>query len=421
MIILRLAWHSLLNRKVTVLLTVLSIAISVALLLGVEKVRSGAKESFLNTISGTDLVIGARAGSVQLLLYSVFRIGDATSNITWETVEAIKRRPEVKWVVPITLGDSHRGFRVMGTSKLYFDVYRYRRNVSLKMAQGKPFEDLFDAVVGAEVARKLNYRVGQKIIVAHGTGRVQLGKAHDDKPFVISGILEPTGTPVDRTVHISMEAYEAIHVGWERGSAPRGDDIVSAEAVRQMDLSPKATTALYVGLRSRIMTFSLQRWANNYREEAITAILPGVAFGQLWSILGNVEAALLIISGLVVFTALLGMVISILGSLNERRREMALLRAIGARPLHIFGLFTAEAASLVGLGAALGMGLVYGLLATSRPLLESITGLDLPLGGPSAGELTLVLAIVTGGIVAGIIPAVRAYSLSLSDGLTVRT
>ncbi|MEL6734443.1 MAG: ABC transporter permease [Pseudomonadota bacterium] len=421
MIILRLAWQSLLNRKVTVLLTVLSIAISVALLVGVEKVRTGAKESFLNTISGTDLVVGSRAGAVQLLLYSVFRMGDATANITWETVEAIKRRPEVDWVVPIALGDSHRGFRVMGTSQSYFEHYRYRRNVPLTFGEGRQFEDLFDAVVGAEVAERLNYKVGDQIVVAHGGGRISFGQKHDDKPFTISGILAPTGTPVDKTVHISMEAMEAIHVGWESGSAPRGDAVVSAEQVRTMDLSPKSATALYVGLKSRMMTFSLQRWVNTYRQEAVTAILPGVAFGQLWSILGNVETALLVISSLVVFTALLGMMISILGSLNERRREMAIMRAIGARPAHVFGLFTAEAAALVIAGALLGLAIVYTALAVSRPFLESMTGLDLPLGGPNATEFTLIFAIVIGGILAGVIPALRAYSLSLSDGLTVRT
>ncbi|MGB0845055.1 MAG: ABC transporter permease, partial [Alphaproteobacteria bacterium] len=230
---------------------------------------------------------------------------------SWETVEEIEARPEVKWVVPIALGDSHRGFRVMGTSQAYFQHFRYRKKQKLDFKAGTQFDDLFEAVIGYSVAKDLGYEVGAKITLDHGTGRVSLGADHADKPFIVSGILAPTGTPVDRTIHVSMQAIEAIHIGWETGAAPRGANVKSAEQVRHMDLKPKSATALFVGLKSRIMTFSLQRWINTYNEEAISAVIPGVAFAQLWRILANVEIALLAISAMVVFTALLGMVISV--------------------------------------------------------------------------------------------------------------
>ncbi len=421
MIIPRLALRSLRNRRITALLTVLSITLSVVMLLGVEKIRTGAKTSFLNTIAGTDLIVGARAGDVQLLLYSVFRIGDATANISWQTVEDIRARPEVKWVVPISLGDSHRGFRVMGTSPEYFDHYRYRRNQPLEFSSGQRFDDLFEAVIGHKVARELGYQEGSQIVVAHGAGRVSLGADHGDKPFRVSGILKPTGTPVDRTVYLKMQAIEAIHVGWERGSAPRGTDIRSAQQVRQLDLAPKSATALYVGLKSRMMTFSLQRWVNTYSQEAISAILPGVAFAQLWKILGNVELALLAISAMVVVTALLGMVTSVLGSLNERRREMAILRSVGARPAHIFGLLISEAAALVVTGICLGIIVSFSILYFGRSMIEEQMGLALELKLATALEAKLLLAIFVGGMIASIVPAMRAYQLSLSDGLTIRT
>lgn len=421
MIILRLALESLRNRRITVLLTVLSIALSVAMLLGVEKVRVGTKSSFLNTIAGTDLIVGARAGDVQLLLYSVFRIGDATANITWETVEDIKARPEVKWVVPISLGDSHRGFRVMGTSTDYFDHYRYRRNRPLEFSSGERFGDLFDAVIGHTVAEELGYEVGSKIVVAHGSGRVSFGADHGDKPFRVSGILKSTGTPVDRTVHLKMQAIEAIHVGWESGAAPRGEKTLSADQVRERDLNPKSATALYVGLKSRMMTFSLQRWINTYKQEAVSAVLPGVAFAQLWKILGNVEVALLVISSMVVFTAFLGMVISILGSLNERRREMAILRSVGARPAQIFALLLSEATLLVLAGICIGVAANFGILFVGRSMIEDWTGLAFDLNLMTRSEAWLMIGIFIGGLAASIIPAMRAYKLSLSDGLTIRT
>ncbi|MCP4184627.1 MAG: FtsX-like permease family protein [Hyphomicrobiales bacterium] len=421
MIIARLAWSSLINRRVTSLLTIFAIALSIILLLGVEKVRVGSKAGFLNTISGTDLIVGARSGQIQLLLYSVFRMGNATNNISMETLNDIKKRPEVKWIVPISLGDSHRGYRVMGSTVTYFDHYRYRRNTKLEFDAGKPFDDLFEAVIGAEVAAKLGYTIGSEIVVAHGAGRVALGAKHKDKPFIVAGILAPSGTPVDRTVHVSLRAIEAIHVGWEGGTSPRGKQARSESEVREMKLEPRVVTAAYVGLKSKIGIFSLQGFINNYKEEPVTAILPGVAFAQLWSLVGSAETALIAISMMVVFTAFLGMIISILGSLNERRREMAILRAIGARPLQVFILFVAEAAVLALVGILLGMGLLYLIIFITWPMIEQASGLYLELSWPRSQEIVYILIIMAGGIVAGAIPAIRAYKMSLSDGLTIKT
>ena len=420
MIIPRLAWKSIMNRRFTTILTILSIAVSTSLLLGVEKIRKSARASFINTISGTDLVVGARTGGVQLLLYSVFHIGDATANVTWKTVIDIKKRREVKWVVPIALGDSHRGYRVVGTSKEYFKKFKYRRNIPLTFTTGNKFSDLFDTVLGADVARSLNYKIGDKIVLAHGTGPVSIGKDHGDTPFRVSGILEYTGTPVDRAVHVSMEAIEAIHIGWETGAFSDQGNKKSPEHLRKLDLRPKAVTALYVGLKSRMSTFSLQRWINTYLQEPITAILPGVIFGQLWSMIGNVEKALLIISTMVVFTAILGMIISILASLNERRREMAILRAVGAQPIQLFILFSAEATTIAFLGALIGFFSLYGVLFLIQPFIENLTGLYMEITAPEWNEMILMITIVGAAMLAGIVPAFRAYRTSLSDGLMIR-
>ncbi len=419
MIILRLAWQSLLNRWVTALLTILAIAVSVMLLLGVEKVRTGAKNSFTNTISGTDLIIGARSGDLQLLLYSVFRIGNATNNMTFESYEDIAADDAVDWIVPVSLGDSHRGFRVMGTSLDYFERYRYRRDRQLAFADGKPFHDLFDAVLGADVAQSLGYKLGDPIVVAHGLGDVSFAE-HDDKPFVVSGILEKTGTPVDRTVHVSLEAIEAIHIDWESGAQIPGQT-VSADEVRQMDLTPKAITAALVGLKSKLATFKLQRQISEYPEEPMSAILPGAALQQLWGLIGTAETALGAVSIMVVVTALLGMVTMVLATLNERRREMAILRSVGARPRTVLGLLVAEAGLLGLLGATLGVALLYLALVIIRPIVDAEFGLYLEIGWLTPRELLSLLAIVVAGLLAGLLPALRAYRLSLADGMMVKT
>ena len=419
MIIFRLALQSLANRWLTALLTILSIALSVMLLLGVEKVRTGARQSFADTISGADLIVGARSGSLNLLLYSVFRIGNATNNITWKTYQDIAARPDIAWVVPISLGDSHRGFRVMGTTPDYFKLYHYRHGLPLEFASGAPFSDLFDAVIGADVAAELGYKAGDKIIVAHGLGSVSFLE-HEDKPFRVSGILAKTGTPVDRTVHVSLPAIEAIHVDWQSGARIPGQS-VSVEEVRKMTLEPKAITAAFIGLKSKLATFRLQRAINEYPEEPLSAILPGAALQELWGLVGTAESALSAVSAMVVLTALLGMVTMILTTLNERRREMAILRSVGARPVTILSLLVTEAGVLTFCGVALGAVLLYIALIVLQPFIDRTYGLHLAIDPPTWDQLAVLAAIVAAGFVAGLLPALRAYRLSLADGMTVRT
>lgn len=418
MIVPRLALQSLRTRWFTAALTVLAIAVSVVLLLGVEKVRHGARQSFTDTIAGTDLIVGARSGSLQLLLYSVFRIGNATNNISWQSYEEIAASPDVAWSVPISLGDSHRGFRVLGTTADYFAHYRYRRGQSLSFASGAPFADLFDAVVGADVAAALGYATGDRIVVAHGLGSISFVE-HDDKPFRVSGILAKTGTPIDRTVHVSLEAIEAIHVDWQSGARVPGES-VSADDVRKMDLRPKAVTAVLVGLKSKLAVFRVQRAINEYREEALSAIMPGAALQELWGLVGTAETALSVISAMVVATALLGMVTMILSTLNERRREMAILRSVGARPATILGLLATEGGLLTLAGVGLGTGFLYIGLAALRPVIDRLYGLDLAISAPTLGEWLMLGSIVLAGFVAGLVPAIRAYRLSLADGMTVQ-
>lgn len=412
MAILTLALKSLWNRRYTALLTLLSIALSVALLLGVERVRTEARQSFANTISGTDLVVGARSGSIQLLLYSVFRIGNATNNISWQSYREIAQRPEVSWTIPISLGDSHRGYRVMGTTIDYFEHYRYGRKQPLVMAEGRRFAELYDAVLGAEVAKELDYRLGQTIVLAHGAGDVSFME-HADKPFRVVGILKPTGTPVDRTVHVSLEAIEAIHSdGWMGG--------VPSPAAAAPDLTPRAITAFLVGLKSKTAVFRVQRFVNDYREEPLLAVLPGVALQELWDAMGVAEQVLLAISGFVVLVGLTGMITVLLAGLRERRREMAILRALGARPGQVFLLLVCEAGSLALAGVMAGMALLYLLLFAIRPVIEAQFGLHLGLDAPSAHELTIAGLVVACGFVVGALPAWRAYRYALADGMTIR-
>ena len=530
-----LAWKSLLNRRLTAGLTVASVAMSVALLVAVDRIRAETKASFVNTISGVDLVVGARGGPLNLLLYAIFRVGDATSNISWESYQMIAARPEVAWSVPLSLGDAHRGFRVLGTTGDYFVHYRYGRDRALSFNIGKPFANAREAVLGAEVAAALNYAVGDSIVVSHGIGDVSFVH-HDDAPFTVSGVLAYTGTPVDRTVHVSLAGIEAMHaepgehdhghdgnVGdedhedhAEHGDGDHGDhhdahtaadheaddhadhhgdnhdddhhaaaehhddaghdgdqhegdhhedephadhasddhaaaehhanhaadshataehhaehhadhqedDQVDAEdhhdhaaAVEPM---PDAITACLVGLHSRPLALRLQRFVNEYDGEPLMAIVPGVTLQQLWDLVSVAETALISVAVLVVIAGLIGMTTMLLAGLAERRREMAVLRAVGAGRGWVFALLIVESAMLAAAAAIVGAGAAHGMMFAGRAVLEDRFGLALAGGAPGLFDLAVVVGVTLAGVLAAAFPAWRAYRYSLADGLAVR-
>ncbi|HHF3231426.1 TPA: ABC transporter permease [Vibrio diabolicus] len=413
----KLAWKSLINRKATAILTIMTVAISVVLLLGVERIRTQAKDSFANTISGTDLIIGGRSGQVNLLLYSVFRIGNATNNIDWKSYQEFANHRAVDWAIPISLGDSHKGFRVMGTNHSYFEHYKFGSKQPLTFSEGREFNGLFETVLGSDVAKQLGYHVGSEIIIAHGISDVGFSR-HDNLPFKVVGILAPTGTPVDKTVHVSLEAIEAIHVGWESGA--RLGPTPKAQDLKNRDFQPKQITAMQVGLKSRIQTFALQRQINTYPKEPLSAIMPGVALHELWGMMSVAEQALMAVSGFVVIAGLLGMLSSLLTSLQERRREMAILRAMGARPRHVFSLLISEASLLTAAGIVTGVAGLYAILAIVQPIIQQHYGIHLTLSLLSPYEWMLLGFVQCAGIVIGFIPAFRAYRQSLSDGMTIR-
>ncbi|HCG8473339.1 TPA: ABC transporter permease [Vibrio parahaemolyticus] len=415
--VIKLAWKSLMNRKATAVLTIMTVAISVILLLGVERIRTQAKDSFANTISGTDLIVGGRSGQVNLLLYSVFRIGNATNNIDWKSYQEFSQHRAVDWAIPISLGDSHKGFRVMGTNHSYFEHYKYGSKQPLTFSKGKEFNGLFETVLGSDVAKQLGYQIGSEIIIAHGISDVGFSR-HDKLPFKVVGILAPTGTPVDKTVHVSLEAIEAIHVGWESGA--RLGPTPDAKVLQERDFQPKQITAMLVGLKSRIQTFALQRQINNYPKEPLSATMPGVALHELWGMMSVAEQALMAVSGFVVIAGLLGMLSSLLTSLQERRREMAILRAMGARPRHVFSLLISEASLLTAAGIVTGVLGLYAILALLQPLIQQHYGINLTLSTLSAYEWMLLSFVQCAGIMIGFIPAFRAYRQSLSDGMTIR-
>jgi putative ABC transport system permease protein len=420
MLLLSLAYHSLKNRKLTTSLTVFSIALSVALLVGVEHVRVGARESFSNTISQTDLIVGGRGGSLQLLLYAVFRMGTATNNLSYESYEKIRQHPAVDWTIPYSLGDSHRGYRVVGTNTDFYEKYRYRRDRRISFAEGHRAEDVLEVVLGSDVAEALQYKLGDPITLTHGIAQGRGILDHDDRPFRVVGILTRTATPVDRSLYIPLEGMEAMHMDWGDGAPPLPGEETPASQIRKEDLQIKQITAFLLRAKSRIDTLRLQREINTFEQEPLMAIIPGVALGELWRTIGYAEDALSVITFFVLVVGLMGMLVSLYTSLNERRREMAILRALGASPRRIIFLLVLESGLLACAGTVFGVMLVYGLSVVTQPVIEQRFGLFLPVVAPTVASWIYMASVVSAGLLIGFVPAVKAYRNALSDGLSVR-
>lgn len=400
MIVLPLALRSLRNRLLTTALTVLSIALSVALLVGVENIRSGVRQSFIDTIRGTDLIVGARGGSLQTLLFTVFGIGAPSVNVSYGTYQRWAAHPAVKWTIPYALGDSHHGFRVVGTNASFFQHYRYGRGDSVRVVEGHALQGEHDAVLGYEVARESGYALGQRIVLTHGlAGFTQ----HEQDPFTVAGILGRTFTPIDRSIYVPLEGIEAMHQETASGGH-----------------QPTQVTSFLVGAKNRFETLQLQREMNVDLAEPLTAVIPAVALGELWRNIGYAEGGLRVVSLAVLLVGLLGMLVSLYTSLNERRREMAILRAVGAGPRTIVSLLVLESGVLATLGAFLGVVLAYGMIFLLSAPIEARFGLHLALRPLGKVEWLYVGGVILAGFVVGLVPAWKGYRNTLSDGLSVR-
>lgn len=424
--LLHVAVRSAWNRRGTLALVVLSIALATALLLGLERLRTDIRSSFTHAVSGTDLIVGARTGPVQLMLYSVFRVGGATNGIGMDSVRAVAAHRAVAWVVPLSLGDSHRGHPVLGTTPAYFTRFAYGDRQPLAIVQGRAFsgtlDGLYEAVLGAEVAKGLGYALGQRITLSHGLGGVggALAAEHGDKPFTVVGVLARTGTPVDRTVHVSLQAIAAIHLDWVGGAPlPAAAGVtIAPEMARKFDLEPQQVTAALVGLKNRVAVFNVQRFVANYEPEPLLAVLPGVALDELWTAVGLGERALMAMSGLVALVSLASLVAVVLAGLNERRRELAVLRAVGAGPRHVLALLAAEGALVTGLGALLGAATAALAVVLAGPWVQQRFGIALQATAPTVEQWGLFGAVLLAGMLASLVPGLRAYRLSLADGLS---
>lgn len=438
--LISIALASLKRRKTSVILTLISIIISVSLLITVEAVRGQIKTSFTRTVSGVDIIVGAPSGQLNLLLSSVFRIGTPTQGIDWSSVAQLAQHPQVSWLIPIALGDAHKGYRVVGTTNAYFNHFQYGNKQPLHFMQGGEFTHRRSAVVGADVARSLHYSVGDNIVISHGLGAVSF-RHHDEHPFTISGILEKTGTPVDKAIYTTLAGLEDAHSDsshqWVGNNAIRpvhddNHDSISdtSNAVHSHDdhdedesklfehYTPKSVSVVMLGLKNRVAALQLQYQINQNKDAPLMAILPGVALSELWEIMGNIEKLLLGVSMLIMISSLFGLITMLLATMRERKQEISVLRTIGAGPVTLLMLIQLEALFISAAGCVLSLFIVTVLLTASKGWISSNYGVFLSSNVFTTTSFFMLAAVLLATWIISFIPAIAAYRTALHSGLS---
>ena len=411
--IIHLAIKSLLNRKLTIALTIISLMLSISLFLSIDTLRLGAKKSFFGNVKSGDLILGSRSGEIQLLLYSLFQIGSPTNNISWESYKDFAEHSEVSWTIPISLGDSHKQFRVLGTNNQYFRYFNYRNKKQLEFENGEKLNDMFDVVIGSDVAKTLNYKLNNSIVIAHGISSQSL---HDEFPFKVKGILKKTGTSTDRLVIVSLEALEIIHKDWKTGSRIPSVKKTNIELEKE-DLKPKEITAAIIKIKSPIKIFKIQREINDYEKESLQAVIPGIALSKLWEIVSITENIMLSITTMVIVSSLIGLIAILYSTLSNRRKEMALLRIVGASPKNIFSLLLMEALIISICSIVASILLTQLLSIIVFPILDQKFGIYLEYKFISIKDFYFLMVVLFTSVVVSIFPALQAYKNSINDGI----
>ena len=413
--LLKLTFHSLLHRKTTVTLALISLFIGVSLLFAVSFIKNEAKNSFTKTISGVDLIVGAKTSQINLLLYSIFRLGDPTNNISWESYQDLENHRAVDWIVPISLGDSHKGYRVIGTTGAYYEHFRFGNKQNLQLREGRFFEEVTDVVLGSEVARKLNYQIGDSVVLSHGIGQSSFTH-HDQVQFKVTGILDKTSTPVDQSLFVGLNSIELIHEQWPEEATQRESLI---KRYQDEIVNPESITAAYIGLKSRSMAFVLQRQITTNKAEPLMAILPGVALASLWRMVSFIEDILLAVAILVLFATLINLVTMLMTSLHTRKKELALLRMIGASPLFCFALIQLEGLLVVTLAIVASILFLVTVLALFSETISVQFGFYVDQSQLLSLELVVITAIIlVVTFLVTLIPSVKYYKQSIAHSIS---
>lgn len=391
-------WRSLRHRRTATFLSALAVALGVALVVAVDGLRREARGHFEVAAGSWDLVVGPKGDPMRLVLNTVFHVGESTGTLPESAWTALRADPRVERAVPYAVGDSFEGFRVVGTTVEILGG-------PLRVGKGAPFAPFdpakprWQAILGSTVAEATGLGVGGTFVASHGVDRPIEGSEHEEAPWQVAGILERTGTPVDRIVLIPLEAFWAME----------GHDAAAGRKERQVSaVLLKTGNAVF----KRLLYGEIRASADAQPADPILEVR------NLFDLVGNADRLLIAVAALVVAVAALGILVSMVNTMNERRRDLALMRALGARRRVVAGLLVGEAALVGALGAGLGLALGHGIIAAGASQIGQWSGVRIRPFVFAPEEVLIFGGAVLLCALAGLVPAVMAYRSDVATGIS---
>jgi putative ABC transport system permease protein len=397
--LLQLAWSYLRARPLSTLLNVLLLALGVGTIGFVFIVNSQIGDSLNRDAQGIDLVVGAKGSPLQLILAGIYHLDAPTGNIPLKSAAELARNPLVRKVIPISLGDSFRGYRIVGTSPDYIALY------GGQLQSGGLWKDKMQAVLGASVAARSGLQVGATFVGSHGLA--EGGPVHGDSVYTVAGVLKPTDTVLDRLVLVNSESVWFVHEG----------QITDPDEKKVME-DEREVTLLLVQYSSPMAAVSLPRKIN--AETNLQSASPAYESARLFHMIGVGADVIRAFGGVVLATAALSLFIALYHALNERAYDIAVLRTLGARPASIAVMLLLEALTLAVLGAVLGLLLAHGLAAVLAWWMTQQESLRISAWTFSVDELWLVVPAFLAAGLAALLPSWRAAQANISATLARR-
>lgn len=390
-----LAWRYLWARPLVSALNLLLLSLGLAavsfVLLVSEQIEAGVQRD----LAGIDLVVGAKGSPMQIMLAGVFHLDVPTGNIPLATLDELRRQPLVASAVPLSMGDSLNGYRIIGSTPEYLALYDAR------LADGRLWRTPMEAVLGAAVARATGLKPGQQFKGSHGLG--EQGDAHGDHPYTVVGVLAETGSVMDRLVLTDLGSVWKVH---EDMHALDDEDRRALEEAREI-------TMALVSYRSPLAAISLPRWIN--AQDGLQAAAPALETARLLRMVGAGTEVLRGFGWVLLLAASMSVFVALLHAVRERQSDLAMLRMLGAPPWRVALLVTAEALWLAALACALGLGLGHGLTDALGWYLSSQQSLRISGIGWSAWEWTVPALAFALALLAAAWPAWRAYRLDVTE------
>lgn len=387
-----------LGTALNVLLFALGIATITLLLL----VTHQLEERMQRDARGIDLVVGAKGSPMQIILSAIYQLDVPTGNIAWRQAQEIAANRFVKKVLPLALGDNYRGYRIVGTNHDYVAHYGAR------LAHGRLWQAPLEAVLGAEVAERTGLALGATFVGAHGMGEREGEHVHEAHAYRVVGVLEPSGTVVDRIVLTGVESVWAVHA----------DQYDIKDVARIAELLPdeeKELTALLIQYASPLAAATLPRYINQNTE--MQAASPAYETARLFTIIGVGVEVLRGFALVLILAAGLSVFLSLYNALAERRYDLAVMRTLGASPGRLMALMLLEGAVLAGLGAALGIALGHALTGLLGVAFRAARQIAVTGWTWVAAEWWLAALALAVGVVAALLPAWRAYRTDIAGTL----